>query len=144
MLYAIAAVLLWGSSYAASGFILRSTIEPLVFYFFYSLAGIVTATLVYFFRAKNISLLLQIRNLEFTHAGWFLFALVTSSLGAWMTYEAMGAKNATLASLVEISYPLFVVLFTWLFFRDFQLHWMTFLGGAFVIVGVFLIIKYAS
>ena len=72
---------------------------------------------------------------------WFLFSLVSASLGAWMTYLAVEAKNASLASMIEISYPLFVVLFTWIFFREIQLSGMTFLGGILVIAGVCLIIK---
>ena len=85
-------------------------------------------------------MLLQVRDMGASHAGWFLFSLLAASLGALMTYMAIGAKNPTLASLIEISYPLFVVLFTWLFFREFQLNLMSVVGGAFVISGVAMIL----
>jgi drug/metabolite transporter (DMT)-like permease len=52
----------------------------------------------------------------------------------------MSAKNPTLASLIEISYPLFVVVFAWLFFREMQLNPMTICGGLLVIAGVAVII----
>jgi len=66
---------------------------------------------------------------------FFGYSLICT-LGAYMTYVAMAAKNPTLASLIEISYPLFVVLFTWLFFREFQLNMMTLCGGLLVLIGV--------
>jgi drug/metabolite transporter (DMT)-like permease len=52
----------------------------------------------------------------------------------------MSAKNPTLASLIEISYPFFVVLFTWVFFRQCQLNLSTMIGGLLILAGVFVII----
>lgn len=45
-------------------------------------------------------------------------------------------KNATLAGLIEISYPLFIVLFSYIFFREMNLNLGTALGGALIIAGV--------
>jgi drug/metabolite transporter (DMT)-like permease len=143
MIFAIAAAILWGASYAASGLLLRSSITPLVFYFCYSWIGAITATFFFLVRGEKKHFLSQLRELPASHAGWFVFSLVSASLGAWMTYQAVGAKNATLASMIEISYPLFVVIFTWLFFQEFQLNAMTCLGAFFVIVGVMLILRYS-
>lgn len=74
------------------------------------------------------------------HWGWFLLSLFTASLGALMTYLAIGGKNPTLTSLIEISYPLFVLLFTWLFFREVPLNIMAALGALLVLSGVALIL----
>jgi len=48
-------------------------------------------------------------------------------------------KNATIAGLIEISYPLFIVLFSYLIFRESNLTLATIVGGAFVFVGVGII-----
>jgi len=72
--------------------------------------------------------------------GWFLFSIGGSAFGAFLTYAAMSAKNPTIVSLIEISYPLFVVIFAWLFFREMQLNPMTICGGLLVIAGVTVII----
>ncbi len=143
MVFAITAAILWGASYAASGPLLRSSMTPFLFYFCFSWVGALTATIVFFLRGERNSFLLQLKALPTSHAGWFLFSLLTASIGAWMTYQAVGAKNASLASMIEISYPLFVVVFTWLFFQEFQLNAMTALGAFFVAFGVMLILKYA-
>jgi drug/metabolite transporter (DMT)-like permease len=139
--YAFGAAILWGSSYAASGPILRSKMAPLVFYFCYSCVGVLVAALLLILSGKRRLLMSELSELNTREIGWFLFSLVSASLGAWMTYLAVEAKNASLASMIEISYPLFVVLFTWIFFREIQLSGMTFLGGILVIAGVCLIIK---
>lgn len=45
-------------------------------------------------------------------------------------------KNATLAGLIEISYPIFIALFTYLIFRERQVNWGTFIGGLLIFIGV--------
>jgi drug/metabolite transporter (DMT)-like permease len=72
---------------------------------------------------------------------WPIAAIAATSLaGSLLLYAAIGAKNATLASVIEISYPLFVALFAWLLFR--QIHWnaAVLVGGVLVFAGVTLII----
>ena len=139
ILYALSAAMLWGASYAASGPILRSGMPPLLFYFCYSLFSFCLSLVMIVTRGKMGSLFEDVCNLG-SNAGWFLFSLLAASLGALMTYMAIGEKNASLASLIEISYPLFVLLFTWLFFREVELNTMTATGAFLVISGVSLIL----
>lgn len=49
------------------------------------------------------------------------------------------AKNATLAGLIEISYPIFIVIFAYFLFKEHQLNTATVFGGLLVFVGVFII-----
>lgn len=139
MLYALSAAMLWGASYAASGPVLRMGMTPLVFYFFYSLVGIVIALILLLVQGKIGMLPAQLFGLG-PNAGWLLFSLLAASLGGVMTYLAIGEKNATLACLIEISYPMFVILFTWVFFQEVELNVMTGLGALLVIGGVSLIL----
>lgn len=46
------------------------------------------------------------------------------------------AKNATMAGMIEISYPLFTALFAWLLFRESQATAGTFMGAALIIAGI--------
>ena len=48
-------------------------------------------------------------------------------------------KNAALAGLIEISYPVFIILFAYLLFNENQLNGNTAAGGAFIFLGVFII-----
>lgn len=77
--------------------------------------------------------------------GWGIRTLVlaislTSLAGTVFLYLAIGGKNATLAAMIEISYPVFVVLFTWLLFREVQINASVIAGGALVFAGVAIII----
>lgn len=65
---------------------------------------------------------------------------LTSLLGSVFLFLAIGSKNATLASLIEISYPVFVALFAYLMFREATLNTSAILGAILVFSGVGLII----
>lgn len=52
---------------------------------------------------------------------------------------SIGSKNAALAGIIEISYPLFIVLFSWLLFKEGSLSLSTIVGGALILTGVCLI-----
>ena len=65
---------------------------------------------------------------------------ITSLLGAVLLYVSISGKNATLASLIEISYPVFVALFAYLLFRELHVNASVLIGAALVFSGVALII----
>jgi drug/metabolite transporter (DMT)-like permease len=136
-LYATAASLCWGMSYAASGPLIRKGISPALFFIGYSAMGFLAALLLLATSGK-LSLTLRLEGMDRGELGWFLFSVGGSALGAFLTYAAIAGKNPTLASLVEISYPLFVIVFTWVFFREIQLTPWTLAGGLLVMAGVSL------
>jgi uncharacterized membrane protein len=49
------------------------------------------------------------------------------------------AKSATLAGLIEISYPIFIALFAYLIFKENQLNLSTVVGGVMIFLGVIVI-----
>ena len=65
---------------------------------------------------------------------------LTSLLGAVLLYISIAGKNATLASLIEITYPVFVAFFAYLIFRQIHLNTSVVVGGLMVIAGAGLII----
>jgi drug/metabolite transporter (DMT)-like permease len=79
-----------------------------------------------------------------TASGWtvpllvFLCA-VTVVAGNHLTMFAISEKNATLASLVEISYPFFVALFGWFVFKEAQANIWTAFGGLLIFSGIAVI-----
>ena len=76
-----------------------------------------------------------------TNEQWLVAAIgLTSTLGAVLLYLSVNSKNATLASLIEITYPLFVVLFAYLMFRQVHVNTSVILGGLMILVGAGLII----
>ena len=65
---------------------------------------------------------------------------LTSTLGAVLIYVTIDNKNATLASLIEITYPIFVVLFAYLFFKQLHVNASVIIGGVMILSGAGLII----
>ena len=57
-----------------------------------------------------------------------------------LLFQAISDKNATLASLIEISYPVFVALFAWLLFRQVHLNASVLVGALLVFAGVAVIV----
>ena len=137
--YSLFASLCWGVSYASCGPLLKKGLNPLIFLMGYSLFGFLGSSIAIYF-SRNATGGLVPQDMSRSDIGWFLFSVAGSALGAYLTYAAMGAKNPTLVALIEISYPIFVVCFAWLFFREMQLTPMTFCGGLLVLSGVGVIV----
>jgi drug/metabolite transporter (DMT)-like permease len=66
--------------------------------------------------------------------------MLTSLAGALLLFLSIAGRNATLAALLEISYPVFVVLFAWLLFREWHVNASVAFGALLVFAGVALII----
>lgn len=61
---------------------------------------------------------------------------VAAVVGTTLVFLGIEQKNATLVSLIEISYPIFVCLFSFLFFKDMQLNWATATGAFLIFAGI--------
>lgn len=72
---------------------------------------------------------------------WIILSLgIIGLFGEVMVYLAITGKNATLASLIEMTYPIFVVVFSYIFFRQMHLTPSVVAGGLMILVGAGLII----
>ena len=134
-IYAFSAAVIWGVSYAASGRVIERGMSPLMFFFFYAAFATVAAALAISLTGKIGQIAHEVRVLE-TDWPWLAVAVITSAAGALLIYMAIGEKNATVASLIEISYPLFVAFFAWLFFRETQFNMATIIGAVLILTGV--------
>ena len=135
IVYALSAAIIWGISYSASGRIIQKGMTPLVFFFFYALLSMLVAGGSLLAMGKIGALHDEVKSLG-PDWKWLVVALLASAAGGLLIYIAIGEKNATLASLIEISYPFFVAVFAWLFFRETQFNWPTVLGGVLILGGV--------
>jgi drug/metabolite transporter (DMT)-like permease len=138
IVYALAASIIWGVSYAASGRVIERGMAPLTFFFYYAAFGALAGALALAATGRLESLAEDLRELGPDRI-WFAVATISSTVGTLLIYMAIGEKNATLASLIEISYPLFVALFAWLFFRQVHLNAMTLVGAALILGGVAIV-----
>jgi len=68
--------------------------------------------------------------------GLMLLYIVADVITTFLIVFAIKQSNATVASMVEISYPLFVALFSWLLFKENTINSWTIVGFTFVLLGV--------
>jgi drug/metabolite transporter (DMT)-like permease len=132
---AIGAALVWGVHYPLIDHALKSVSLPTVLLL---MVAPLLLVVPWFYRdiAADYQLLAQ---LEWSGKAAILGIALTSTLATVLLLLAIGSKNATLASLIEISYPLFVVLFAYLLFQENHINPSVLLGGMLVLSGVTLI-----
>jgi drug/metabolite transporter (DMT)-like permease len=135
-LYALAAALTWGVVYAISQKVLMTT-KPLVFLFLgYSLAALLTLPfiLIQWGSVKNV--LLASKPLW----GWILAGEIFVFLANFFILSSVKELGAPTASILEISYPFFVAIFTALLFGS-RVSAQFWIGALLIFVGSAVIIK---
>lgn len=135
-LAALGAAVAWGIHYPLVGFALKRV--SLVFVLVLTALPIVLLAPFFYRRlGADLAALAAMSAAE----RWTVLALAATSLaGAVFLFLSIAAKNATLAALLEITYPVFVALFAWLLFRE--VHWnaSVLAGAVLVFTGVAVII----
>lgn len=138
IVYAVLASVLWGVSYAAAGRLLGKGLPPLNFYACYLAVGalVIGAFLAFSGRAAKFAE-------DFRAVGgdwvWLLVAVFAAPAAGLLIFTAIAEKNAPVASLIEISYPLAAAFFTWLFFRESTLNLQTALGAVLIYAGIIVV-----
>lgn len=133
---AIGAAVAWGVHYPLVDHALRRMSWPTVFVLT-ALPVLLVAPVFYKQLAVDFSTL---RNMDWSARVPIFAIMLTSLAGAVFLFLSIAGKNATLAALIEISYPVFVVAFAWLLFGEYHLTPRVLLGAALVFSGVLLII----
>ena len=136
-LYSMIASILWGLDYTLTekvlGKIRFSTLLSIELFFgFLVMLALTLASGAYI---NDVAVLLHSRK---TLIYTFLIVLVFNIANMFIVLS-IGNRNATLAGLIEISYPLFIVAFSWFFFKENNMNVGTVVGGAMIFTGVLLI-----
>lgn len=136
--FAIGAAITWGLNYVILEKVL-SSISPLLLLFFSSILTIAILSPFVFlsddFRKADFAVFKA-------HLPLILLTAILASLANFMILSSIKRLDASTASVIEISYPFFVILFSYLFFRSVP-NLAFFIGGIMVFAGTFIIIKYA-
>lgn len=133
---ALLAAVLWGCHYALSGRALQ-TLSPAALMVVLSACQLVIFSGVVL--ASGTARQLAPRALG--PLAWQLAAIVALSAAAnWCVGASIQGRNATLAGLVEMTYPLFTAAFAFLLFREIHVSPTSAAGGALVVVGLGLVV----
>lgn len=135
---ALGAAMLWGIGYVLSEKLLKTGFSPLFLMF---ASDILTLPfyflLVYFAGQLKPGIELALMNKQ--NMMLLFITAMTVIGGNYLIFLSISEKNATMASIIEISYPLFTCLFAWLLFKDMQINLYTVLGGLLIFSGVAVI-----
>jgi len=132
---ALGAALVWGIHYPLVDHALKR----------FSLTGVLLLTplpiLALPFVTRGVDAdLATLRAMSWSERVPILALALTSLAGSVLLYLSISGKNATLASLIEITYPVFVVLFAFLLFRQMNLNASVLIGAGLVFAGVAVIV----
>lgn len=133
---ALGAAIMWGIHYPLIGHALKYISLPSVLV----ISVLPLFVLGPFFVRPVLADLQTLMGLDWGIRALILAVSLTSLMGTVFLYLAIGGKSATLAAVIEISYPVFVALFTWLLFREAHINASVVIGGALVFAGVATII----
>lgn len=140
--YSIAAAIVWGLDYSLCERIFNAKISP------FSLLAIqmFVGSIIFFVIGLRHNLYDDIQLiLHDTTLFWIiLVALITFNGGNLLIFLSIQAKNATIAGLIELSYPLFTILFTWFLFRDHHVDLNLIIGGLLITSGVFYVALFSK
>ncbi len=134
--YALSASMVWGLSYVFSG----QTYKHISVFTAVAFSSFATGTVALIGAYYIGALSTDVRTLA-THSSasfYFLLAIGAGLVGELLIAFSIAEKNATLAGMIEVSYPIFIVLFSYLFFRE-TVSLQTYIGGLLIFAGVFVI-----
>jgi drug/metabolite transporter (DMT)-like permease len=134
--FAIFAAILWGINYALAEKILHS-ISPVTLLAFEMIIGAIFFTCISFFTTmkKDIEVLTTDSSLLLLTLAEIAIVLVAS----YFIAVSITLKNATIAGIVELTYPVFTILFTWLIFNQVHVNSSVIIGGLLIFIGVLVI-----
>lgn len=135
-IYAIAAAVAWGLLYAIDQKILNDA-SPVGLTFVTSIAGVIFTLPILLLTKGGIRAALGGDNISWPLIIASAFIMTASGI---LVLAGIKELNATYVAVIEMSYPFFVILFSWWLFRAVPGPGF-YLGGAFIMVGTFIIIS---
>jgi len=137
IIFALSASVLWGLSYVLFEQIYRkiSVVTSLAIVCFIMMVVMLIASCFTGVLKPDLATLGSSRKLMWLFAGGTATAIFADLFIAL----SITNKSATLAGLVEISYPIFIALFAYLLYKEHQINLGTLAGGLLIFTGVALV-----
>jgi drug/metabolite transporter (DMT)-like permease len=137
IIYSLAAAVIWGIDYVLVERLLGtariSTILAMEFLF--GFLAMATVSLLSPVGKSEFANLFSVKQTAFT----LVLVLILFTAGHLFIALGIVTKNATIAGLIEMSYPAFIALFSWILFHENTLNRGTVVGGLLIFAGLFVI-----
>ena len=140
LVYALGAAVIWGVNYAVSGRLLERGMSAQTLFLVDLVFGTLAVGLLITFSGRWSATLSELQQAK-PDALWLFIAVLAATTAGLLIFMSIGAKNATVASLIEVSYPLFTAFFAWALFRQTTLNAATVIGGLLILTGVLIVAR---
>ncbi len=140
LFYALGAAVLWGVNYAVSGRLLERGVSPQTLFFIDLFFGVLALAALITVTGKWQAGAEEVRALG-PDMGWLAVAIMATTIAGMLIFMSIEAKNATLSSLIEITYPLFTAFFAWVLFRQTTFNTATVIGAILIFAGVLIVAR---
>lgn len=134
--YALGAAILWGLSYTINQVTLKH-FDEVELLFFESLVVFLIIGGYFMFRGNFAEFAHKLLNPK------QLTLIICSSLiyvvASWLILKSISASNAGLAAIIESCYPIFTVIFAFIFFGQLQLNLMSGIGFCLILTGIIIV-----
>ncbi|MFA7286432.1 MAG: DMT family transporter [Patescibacteria group bacterium] len=137
-IYAIAAAVTWGLVYTIDQKILDK-VSPLSLIFVDAILVASITLPIILLDTQSLKVLLTSGKLNLS---LILAAVILATLANFFIFSGIKILGAPTASIFEIAYPFFVILFSFLIFKT-SLDFYFLLGSVFIFIGSLIIIKLA-
>jgi drug/metabolite transporter (DMT)-like permease len=138
LFYALGAAVIWGINYAVSGRLLEKGMSPQTLFLIDLVFGTAAVAGLITFSGRWPATIHEVRGVGANWI-WLLVAIVAATVAGLLIFLSIQAKNATVASLIEVTYPLFTAFFVWALFRQTTLSSATIVGGLLIFAGVLIV-----
>ena len=140
LLYALGAAIIWGVNYAVSGRLLERGMSPQTLFLVDLIFGTLAVGLLISLSGRWPATILELRQAR-PEILWLVIAVAAATAAGLLIFMSIEAKNATVASLIEVTYPLFTAFFAWVLFRQTTLNTATIIGGLLIFAGVLIVAR---
>ena len=139
----MAGAVFWGLAYALLGKLLHSGVSSA---FALASIGVFTLSTYMIVLSRSGTFYAGIEILQQNRIALICLLAAAACLisGQFLVYKAIALKDAPHVAILEISYPIFTCLFTWLLFRNLELSWNIVIGGALIFIGSALVLFKSS
>lgn len=134
---AIGAAIAWGMVYTLDQKIMDKVSPVSLLFFSYIVSGLLILPAMIFEKGSFHSILTSGRD----NLALLLISTVLTVVASLLILNSVKILNASTASVLEISYPVFVILFSYLLYKN-TINWQFAVGAALVLIGTVTIIRY--
>ena len=138
---ALTAAMSWGIHYAAAGALSKKLPASLITILYLTLVTVSSVLIMIFIRGPQLLTQDVINHLNLNVLTQLGIMVVTGCLSNFLIFNAIADSTATKASIVEITYPLFVALFSLVIYGENSLNLGLGIGGLLIFSGVIIVFK---